>query len=352
MAVTRKIIHVDMDAFFASVALRDAPHLRGLPVAVAWDGARSVVCAASYEARKFGVHSAMSVGRAKALCRDLVLVPPDFELYRSVSRQVHGVFAQYTDRIEPVSLDEAYLDVTVNHRSWAYATDVAWQIRRDILRQTGLTASAGVAPNKFLAKIASDWHKPNGQFTITPEQTAEFVYALPLAKITGVGKKTAAKMAALGWHTAGDLLPVERAVLVHWFGRWGHRLYDLARGIDTRPVVAHRERVQISSEWTLAGDVHLSDLKDFLPTLAEDVWAQMQARQVAARTLTVKVKTADFQIKTRSMTFSSDLPDAAALVEQAARLLAGLDTAVAYRLVGVGVSQLHAVRQQGQLFED
>lgn len=351
MAVTRKIIHVDMDAFFASVALREAPHLRGLPVAVAWEGARSVVCAASYEARQFGVHSAMSVARARRLCRNLVLVSPDFALYRAVSRQVHGVFARYTDVVEPISLDEAYLDVTVNKRGWAYASDVAWQIRRDIWRETGLTASAGIAPNKFLAKIASDWRKPDGQFVIAPHQVADFVYALPLAKITGVGKKTAAKMAALGWHTAGDLLAVERAVLVHWFGRWGHRLYDLARGVDARPVAVRRERVQISSELTLAQDVPWADLAGFVPPLAEDVWAQMQARAVVARTLTVKVKTGDFRVMTRSQTFSSPLPDVAALVSHAQAVLARLPQDEHYRLVGVGVGQLQAAGQQGCLFE-
>ena len=194
----RKIIHIDMDAFYASVELREQPHLKGLPVVVAWEGARSVICAASYEARQFGLHSAMSVATAKRLCPQAVYVPPHFDLYRQVSAQIHAVFRRYTDLIEPLSLDEAYLDVTHNFKNIPYASEVAKEIRAAIFEETGLTASAGIAPNKFLAKIASDWRKPNGQFVLPPHKVMAFLETLSLGKIPGVGKVTLKKMQSLG----------------------------------------------------------------------------------------------------------------------------------------------------------
>ncbi|MFC2708053.1 MAG: DNA polymerase IV, partial [Neisseria sp.] len=197
----RKIIHIDMDAFYASVELHEQPHLKGLPVVVAWDGTRSVICAASYEARKFGLHSAMSVATAKRLCPQAVFVQPHFDLYRQVSAQIHAVFRRYTDLIEPLSLDEAYLDVTQNFENIPYASEVAKRIRAEIFEETGLTASAGIAPNKFLAKIASDWRKPNGQFVLPPQKIMAFLESLPLGKIPGVGKVTLKKMNALGMQT-------------------------------------------------------------------------------------------------------------------------------------------------------
>lgn len=217
----RKIIHIDMDAFYASVELREQPHLKGRPVVVAWEGARSVICAASYEARQFGLHSAMSVATVKRLCPQAVYVPPHFDLYRQVSAQIHAVFRRYTDLIEPLSPDEAYLDVTRNFKNIPYAGEVAKEIRAAIFAETGLTASAGIAPNKFLAKIASDWRKPNGQFVLPPHKVMAFLETLPLGKIPGAGKVTLKKMQSLGMRTAGDLRRFERGELLNHFGRYG-----------------------------------------------------------------------------------------------------------------------------------
>ncbi|WP_225748541.1 DNA polymerase IV [Eikenella sp. Marseille-P7795] len=349
MPADRKIIHIDMDAFYASVELREQPHLRGQPLVVAWEGKRSVVCAASYEARRFGLHSAMSALTARRLCPQAVFVPPRFPLYREVSQQIHAVFRQHTDLVEPLSLDEAYLDVTQNKQNLPYASKIACAIRAEILRQPGLPASAGIAPNKFLAKIASDWRKPNGQFVIPPPRIAEFLLTLPLGKIPGVGKKTLQKMHALGLHTAGDLQKMQRGELVNLFGRWGYRLYDLARGIDNRPVQPQRERLQISTEITLPEDLPLAQILRHLPDLAQDLWQQAQRKQVQAHTLTLKLKTADFRILTRSQTYSSVLPDAAAL-EQAARQLARRMPAAEYRLIGLGISHLLPQGSQPELW--
>ena len=337
----RKIIHIDMDAFYASVELRERPHLCGLPVVVAWEGTRSVVCAASYEARRFGLRSAMSVATAKRLCPQAVFVPPNFDLYRKVSAQIHAVFRRHTDLIEPLSLDEAYLDVSRNFQNLPYASEVAKAIRRSIFEETGLTASAGVAPNKFLAKIASDWRKPNGQFVLPPEKVAAFLETLPLGKIPGVGKVTLQKMQTLGMHTAGDLRRFARGELLNHFGRYGYRLYDLARGIDERPVKNSRERVQISTEITLPEDVALAEAAPHLSYLAEDLWQQMQRKQLTAKSVTLKLKTADFRIITRSLTYSSALPDSVALQTAAETLLTRIPAEHdAFRLIGVGVSHL------------
>lgn len=350
MNAPRKIIHIDMDAFYASVELREQPHLRGLPVVVAWEGARSVICAASYEARTFGLHSAMPSATAKRLCPQAVFVPPRFPLYRAVSQQIHGIFRQHTDLVEPLSLDEAYLDVTENKLGYRYARDAAAAIRAEILRQTGLTASAGVAPNKFLAKIASDWRKPNGQFVLPPQKTDAFLATLPLGKIPGVGKKNLHKMHALGFYHAGDLRRLPRGELVNLFGRWGHRLYDLARGIDNRPVQPSRERVQISTETTLPADLPLTEITLRLPELAQDLWQQMQNKRSDALTLTLKLKTADFHLLTRSQTYSSSLPDPAALVQAAQTLAARMPPDKHYRLIGLGVSHLQPQGAQIRLW--
>ena len=349
----RKIIHIDMDAFYASVELRENPQLKGLPVVVAWDGPRSVICAASYEARRFGLHSAMSVATAKRLCPQAVYIPPHFTLYREVSQQIHAVFRRYTDLIEPLSLDEAYLDVTHNFQNIPYASQVAKAIRADILVETGLTASAGVAPNKFLAKIASDWHKPNGQFVLPPEKVADFLHKLPTGKIPGVGKVTQQKMQRFGVHTVGDLLRFERGELVNLFGKWGYRLYDLARGIDNRSVKPSRERLQISTEITLPEDLPLADILQQLPHLAEDLWQQAARKKVQFRSITLKLKTADFRILTRSQTFSAALPDTAVLLaaaQQTARRMPAADTT--YRLIGLGVSHLEPLGQQIALWQE
>ena len=349
----RKIIHIDMDAFYASVELREQPHLQGLPVGVAWEGARSVICAASYEARRFGLHSAMSSATAKRLCPQAVFVPPNFSLYRSVSRQIHGIFRRHTDLVEPLSLDEAYLDVTLNHQNIPYASDIARSIRADILAETGLTASAGVAPNKFLAKIASDWNKPNGQFVLPPQKVEAFLTDLPLGKIPGVGKVTRQKMQRLGMNTVGDLRRHSPGELANLFGKWGYRLHDLAYGIDNRPVKAERERLQISTEITLPEDLPLALIVRHLPHLADDLWQQLQNRKTEARGVTLKLKTADFRIITRSLTYSSPLPDSAALLSAARELAGRIPQAsdIDYRLIGLGVGHLEPRGRQQDLWQ-
>lgn len=345
----RKIIHIDMDAFYASVELREQPHLRGLPVVVAWEGSRSVICAASYEARQYGLRSAMSVATAKRLCPNAVFIPPNFPLYRTVSQQIHAIFRLHTDIIEPLSLDEAYLDVSHPKISLPYAADTAAAIRAQILADTGLTASAGIAPNKFLAKIASDWRKPNGQYVIAPQKAEAFLHNLPLGKIPGVGQKTLAKMHALGWQTAGQLRQAQRGELVHHFGRWGHRLYELARGIDNRPVEAERERVQISTETTLAQDQTLSEILRRLPELAIDLAAQMQRKNTDGHTLTLKLKTAAFHTYTRSQTYSAALNGSNQLLAAARQLAERMPAHEIYRLIGIGISQLVPHGQQAKL---
>jgi DNA polymerase-4 len=233
----RKIIHVDMDAFYASVEQRDDPQLRGKPVVVAWRGNRSVVCAASYEARNFGIHSAMPAVRAERLCPGAIFIAPDFTRYRAVSRGVCEIFKRHTDLIEPLSLDEAYLDVTENKTGLPTATLVARTIREQIRQDLNLTASAGVAPNKFLAKLASDWRKPDGLFVIQPEDIGTFLLPLPVGRLPGVGKVTGEQVAKLEIKTVGDLRKAELSVLEHHFGRYGVRLHELARGIDDSDVV-------------------------------------------------------------------------------------------------------------------
>ncbi|PSJ81405.1 DNA polymerase IV [Neisseria iguanae] len=348
----RKIIHIDMDAFYASVELREQPHLKGKPIVVAWEGTRSVICAASYEARQFGLHSAMSVAMAKRLCPQAIYIPPHFELYRQVSAQIHAIFRRHTDLIEPLSLDEAYLDVTVNKKNMRYASEIAEKIRAEIFTETGLTASAGIAPNKFLAKIASDWRKPNGQFVLHPQKIDAFLETLPLGKIPGVGKVTLKKMQGLGMQTAGDLRRFERGELLNHFGRYGYRLYDLARGVDERPVKASRERLQISTEITLPEDLSLAQTVEHLPHLAEDLWQQIQRKNVDVKGVTLKLKTHDFRIITRSLTYSSVLPDSQALLKAAHTLVKRVppQTENTFRLIGIGVSHLLPRNQQQPLW--
>src|SRR5579864_8155473 len=245
----RKIVHVDMDAFYASVEQRDNPELRGKPVIVAWKGNRSVVCAASYEARKFGVRSAMPTVRAKRLCPDAIFVPPDFTRYRAVSRVTREIFKRHTDLVEPLSLDEAYLDVTENKTGLPTATRVAITIREQIRQELNLTASAGVAPNKFLAKLASDWRKPDGLFVIQPEEVDSFLLPLPVSRLPGVGKVTEKRLEELEVRAVKDLRGLDRPALENAFGRYGLRLYELARGIDNNQVVPNRPTKSISAEF-------------------------------------------------------------------------------------------------------
>src|ERR1700735_3804468 len=257
--MVRKIIHVDMDAFYASVEQRDDPQLRGKPVVVAWRGNRSVVCAASYEARRFGIRSAMPAARAERLCPEAVFIPPDFVRYRAVSRSVREIFLRYTDIIEPLSLDEAYVDVTENKIGFPTAHRVAKEIRQQIRDELHLTASAGVAPNKFLAKIASDWRKPDGLFVIQPHEVQDFLLPLPVGRIPGVGKVTEDRMKGVGISTVGDLYHLELSDLEDHFGSYGIRLFQLARGIDHNPVVANRVSKSISAEDTFPEDIPLSE---------------------------------------------------------------------------------------------
>ena len=330
-----------MDAFYASVEQRDDPLLRGKPVAVAWRGARSVVCAASYEARVFGVRSAMPAISAERLCPQLVFVPPDFVRYKAVSRQIREIFARHTDLIEPLSLDEAYLDVSVTHTGLPSATATAEAIRAAIREETALTASAGVAPNKFLAKIASDWNKPDGICVIRPQQIEAFLTPLKVARLPGVGKVMERKLAVLGIDTVGDLRAFAQAELEQRFGRWGRRLHELARGIDEHPVQSERPTLQISAEDTFEHDLLIEDLAPHIHRLAEKAWAGYQREQGRlARTVVLKLKTSDFQTLTRSLTPSTRPQSAAELAEIACALRERVERPAdsRYRLVGVGLS--------------
>ena len=351
----RKIIHVDMDAFYASVEQRDDPALRGKPVVVAWRGMRSVVCAASYEARVFGIRSAMPALRAERLCPDAIFVPPDFARYKAVSRQVREIFQRHTDLIEPLSLDEAYLDVTVPKGELATATEIAQAIRAQIREETQLTASAGIAPNKFLAKIASDWRKPDGQFVIRPHQVEAFLTPLPVSKVHGVGRVMQAKLAALGIVTVGDLRTHSAEELEARFGSFGRRLYQRARGIDERPVESDQPVQSISSEDTFAEDLALDALEPAIRQLAEKTWNATRRTERVARTVVLKLKTAQFRILTRSFTPEQPPDSLQALTDiaLALRQRVELPASTRYRLVGVGLSGFHEpepVQKQGQLF--
>ena len=336
----RKIVHIDMDAFYASVEQRDDPQLRGKPVIVAWRGARSVVCAASYEARNFGVRSAMPTVRAERLCPNDVFLPPDFPRYRAVSLQVREIFKLHTDLIEPLSLDEAYLDVTQNKTGLPTATSVARAIRDKIHTELNLTASAGVAPNKFLAKIASDWKKPNGLFVIQPEEVDSFLAPLPVGRIPGVGKVTEEKLKGLTIQTVADLRRLELSVLERRFGRYGVRLYELARGIDESAVVPDRPTQSISSEDTFEQDVLLSEMEPMIRRLAEKTWESARKESRVARTVVLKLKTSQFKILTRSSTPSTPPSSCDELtnIALALRERVALNSGQRFRLVGVGLS--------------
>ena len=337
---TRKIVHIDMDAFYASVEQRDDPHLRGKPVVVAWRGARSVVCAASYEARRFGVRSAMPALRAERLCPEAIFVPPDFTRYRAVSRLTREIFQRHTDLIEPLSLDEAYLDVTENKTGLATATRVARAIREQIRDELHLTASAGVAPNKFLAKIASDWRKPNGLFVIQPGDVEAFLAPLSVGRIPGVGKVTEKNLDNLGIRTVGDLRSFEKATLESHFGRYGARLYELARGIDNNEIVPDRPTQSISAEDTFEHDLPLPETEPMIRRLAERVWNASRKEPRIARTIVLKLKTSDFSILTRSHTPSAPPASCEELTDIALGLRerVNLDPQRRFRLVGVGLS--------------
>jgi DNA polymerase IV len=344
----RKIVHVDMDAFYASVEQRDDIQLRGKPVIVAWQGNRSVVCAASYEARPFGVRSAMPVGRAKRLCPNAVFVPPDFPRYLAVSRAVREIFAQYTDLIEPLSLDEAYLDVTENKAGLPTATRVAIAIRKQIRDELNLTASAGVAPNKFLAKIASDWRKPDGLFVITPENVAAFLPPLSVRRLPGVGRVTEEKLRRLGIRTVGELQNLDLTTLENQFGRYGLRLYELSRGVDDSSVVSYRPTQSISAENTFEQDIPLSQTEPVIRRLSQSVWSSSRKESRVARTVVLKLRTSQFQILTRSHTPPSPPSCCEELINIALSLRerVALSPQQLYRLVGVGLGNFRELEDE------
>jgi DNA polymerase-4 len=353
----RKIVHIDMDAFYASVEQRDDPALRGRPVVVAWRGARSVVCAASYEARQFGVRSAMPAVRAERLCPNAIFVPPDFTRYRAASKQVREILLRQTDLVEPLSLDEAYLDVTAPKNGLESATAVAKAIRTEIFETTQLTASAGVAPNKFLAKIASDWRKPNGLFVIRPHEVEGFLAPLPVARIPGVGKVMDAKLQALGIRTCADLRARDVRELEQRFGRYGRRLAELAVGIDERAVTPDQPVQSISTEDTLAHDLTLDELEPLICTLAARTWAASRKTPRIGRTVVLKLKTADFHILTRSHTPPAPPQTESEFVEIAATLRVRVDlpARLRYRLVGVGLTNFREADEletQAGLFDE
>lgn len=352
----RKIIHVDMDAFYASVEQRDNPDLRGKPVAVGGSAARGVVAAASYEARAYGVHSAMPSVTAKRKCPDLIFVPPRFDVYKAVSQQIREIFAEYTPLIEPLSLDEAYLDVTENLKGIDIATEIALEIRAKIKAVTGLNASAGISYNKFLAKMASDLNKPNGQAVITPKNGAAFVEALPVKKFHGVGPATAERMRKYGIETGLDLKSKSLAFLQEHFGKSGQYFYGIARGIDDRQVKPNRIRKSVGAEDTFVEDIANLDLATAeLKPLAEKVWRYCEAQGISGKTVTVKIKYSDFTQATRSRTTPIAFGNMAEVLDAASELLATVyPFKRSVRLLGVTLSSLTTARvddpwQQSQL---
>jgi DNA polymerase-4 len=338
----RKIIHIDMDAFFASVEQRDNPVLRGKPVAVGGSRERGVVAAASYEARKFGVRSAMPSVTARRKCPDLIFVKPRFEVYREVSLQIRAIFAEHTPVIEPLSLDEAYLDVTENLKDIASATEIAAQIKAKIRAETQLTASAGVSYNKFLAKLASDYRKPDGLFVITPAMGLNFVETLPVERFHGVGPATAAKMKDLGIITALDVRGKDEAFLSKHFGKAGRHFFWICRGIDHRPVLPNRIRKSIGAENTFSQDLtSLDELKAELGPLVDKVWHYCDSTGLRGRTVTLKLKFSDFQIITRSRSLGVLISDRSTLASISEELLtAQFPLPKRIRLIGVSISSL------------
>ncbi len=342
---TRKVIHVDMDAFYASVEQRDDPALRGRPVAVGSPAARGVVAAASYEARQFGVRSALPSVTALRRCPELVFVRPRFDVYRAVSRQIHAIFADYTALIQPLSLDEAYLDVTENLRGLPTAWATAREIRARILQGTGLTASAGISYNKFLAKLASAHRKPNGQFAVTPDMGAAWVETLPVARFHGVGPVTARKMQALGIESGADLKAKSMAFLQEHFGSAAAWYHAIARGRDDRPVNPDRTRKSSGSETTFDRDLTQAvDIEAGVLTMADDVWAWCETAGAFGRTVTVKVKFADFRQITRSRSYPIAVTQHGQLRQASLDLIRTvLPPVLGIRLVGVTVSNFESL---------
>lgn len=330
-----------MDAFYASVEQRDHPQLRGKPVVVGGDPqGRGVVSTCSYEARKFGVHSAMASSVAYRLCPHAVFVRPRFDVYKEVSQQIRNIFRQYTDLVEPLSLDEAYLDVTENKKGITYATDIAREILQRIKEETGLTASAGVSFNKFLAKVASDFHKPNGLTVVTPRMADKFIERLPIGKFFGVGKVTEKKMHDMGIKTGADIKKFSREELVKRFGKVGNYYYDISHGCDNRQVNPNRERKSIGQERTLENDIDdHHQMLEILAELAARVEMYMKKHNIKGRTLTVKVKYYDFKSVTRSISPGNVIYEADEMMKYVPALLNKTEAGKKkVRLLGVTVS--------------
>ncbi len=335
----RKIIHIDMDAFYAAVEQRDRPELRGQPVAVGGSGGRGVIAAASYEAREFGVRSAMPAKTALRKCPMLLFVRPQFEKYRKVSSAIHEVFERYTHIIEPLSLDEAFLDVTRTNSLERSATLIAQQIKNDIYNELRLVASAGVSYNKFLAKIASDQDKPDGLFVIPPDEGAAFVAELPIEDFFGVGKVTAQKLQSMNIYKGHDLLRYNRTELQQLVGKSGSFLYKIARGIDERPVKTERVRKSIGAESTYKENIQsASVLREAFHSLFEEWWLRYTKHHKKGRTLTVKLRNADFETFTRSYTHDQVLTSKVEIREQLEELLMTLWNQQSVRLLGISIS--------------
>ena len=337
----RKIIHIDMDAFFAAVEQRDNPELRSKPVAVGFDGPRGVVSTASYEARKWGVHSAQSIVQAKKRCPNLIIVPCRHDYYAEISQQIHHIFQEYTDLIEPISLDEAFLDVTHNKKDISLAVDIAREIKTRIKEATGLTASAGISYCKFLAKVASDYRKPDGICTIHPDKALDFIAKLPVEDFWGVGKKTLQKMHFMGIYNGDDLRKVSEEHLVEVFGKAGHIFYNFARGIDERPVVTYRERKSVGCEQTFLEDIYTkSAVVIELYHAVLELAGRIEKSGFEGRTLTLKIKFADFTQITRSISQEKILKKKEDILPLAKRLLQQVDYSSIHpiRLIGLSVS--------------
>lgn len=344
-----------MDAFYASVEQRDNPELRGKPVAVGGSRERGVVAAASYEARVFGVRSAMPSTLASRKCPDLIFVRPRFDVYREISSQIRSIFHSYTDLVEPLSLDEAFLDVTQNKQNMERATEIAREIRQRIFAQTGLTASAGISVNKFIAKVASDINKPNGQKLIHPTQVDEFTANLEIKRFFGIGKVTAGKMNELGIHTGADLRRYSRPELVQMFGKSGRYYYQICRGEDERPVQPNRIRKSVGAERTYTRDLsELEEQTEALKQIADDVGRRMKHGSYHGKTITVKLRYSDFTTHTSSRSLGYFTDRTSEIYEVAAHLLQAHPRQQPLRLLGITVSNLDTEKQneRGQLTLD